>query len=396
MAEAGEKPGGLDAELVRRWEVGQRWPGELYRQHLVLIFNMQADELGLLKADELALKPDSAPTGRYDASCADTSVVGSTALLATLEASNIGPRGVMDLYEVLRIAAGRYLRESTQPLMRSVVAVRDQVANLLQGTQPSAIRRDLLVVGGWSTVLLAWMATDLGRPDVSAIHVRAAWACAEQAGHSVLQAWVCKARESNAFWQGDLAAAAEHAGEGLRHASGAGGGTELMMTSSAALYLAQRGDVEQALTMLNRARDIAGRYGASDDDLGGPLSCPPERATGYWADTYLRLGQPDRALELSDAAVAASEADPAPNLGTVRMVRLHQTLAHVHLRNIDGASVALGPVLDTPDALRAEPLLRRLIDVDQALAQVPDAATRRLRRAIFEFRETTTARATMP
>lgn len=58
MAAGGESEPGLNAETIRRWESGQRWPEPRYRKHLVLIFNMPASELGLLTADELALRPD--------------------------------------------------------------------------------------------------------------------------------------------------------------------------------------------------------------------------------------------------------------------------------------------------------------------------------------------------
>ncbi|MFE9748268.1 hypothetical protein ACFYOT_25460 [Saccharothrix saharensis] len=63
MRTAGEGSPGLDDEVVRRWESGDRTPEPRYRKHLVLVFGLTADELGLLSPTELALRPttDSAP-----------------------------------------------------------------------------------------------------------------------------------------------------------------------------------------------------------------------------------------------------------------------------------------------------------------------------------------------
>lgn len=48
---------GLNANTVRRWEIGERWPEPRYRKHLVAIFGKPASELGLLTPEELSLRP---------------------------------------------------------------------------------------------------------------------------------------------------------------------------------------------------------------------------------------------------------------------------------------------------------------------------------------------------
>ncbi|WP_285746455.1 hypothetical protein [Lentzea sp. NBRC 105346] len=57
MKQADEAESGLNADIVRRWETGDRKPEPRYRKHLVLVFGMPAGELGLLSAEELALCP---------------------------------------------------------------------------------------------------------------------------------------------------------------------------------------------------------------------------------------------------------------------------------------------------------------------------------------------------
>lgn len=73
MAEQGEPQPGLNAEVIRRWENGQRWPEPRYRKHLVLLFALPAAELGLLLPEELALRPDIETVPTVPSAGCDTS-----------------------------------------------------------------------------------------------------------------------------------------------------------------------------------------------------------------------------------------------------------------------------------------------------------------------------------
>jgi len=57
MEQAGENEPGLNADMVGRWETGDRKPEPRYKKHLVLVFELPASELGLLNDDELTLCP---------------------------------------------------------------------------------------------------------------------------------------------------------------------------------------------------------------------------------------------------------------------------------------------------------------------------------------------------
>ncbi|MBB4963541.1 XRE family transcriptional regulator [Saccharothrix violaceirubra] len=57
MGQAGEPEPGLTAEVVRRWESGDRKPEPRYQKHLVQVFRLPASDLGLLSSEELALRP---------------------------------------------------------------------------------------------------------------------------------------------------------------------------------------------------------------------------------------------------------------------------------------------------------------------------------------------------
>jgi hypothetical protein len=62
MKQTDEAESGLNSDIVRRWETGDRKPEPRYKKHVVLVFGKPASELGLLSAEELALCPaQSAP-----------------------------------------------------------------------------------------------------------------------------------------------------------------------------------------------------------------------------------------------------------------------------------------------------------------------------------------------
>jgi transcriptional regulator with XRE-family HTH domain len=62
MLEHGDGESGLTAHTIRRWESGEKRPGPMFRKHLVLVFGMSADRLGLLTPDELEYRPDETRT----------------------------------------------------------------------------------------------------------------------------------------------------------------------------------------------------------------------------------------------------------------------------------------------------------------------------------------------
>ena len=399
---ANKQHGLLNATAIARYERGEvRWPTAPYRAALRSVLDVSTDA-------ELGFKPTvrgraftSNNSTRSDANSGinrlqpsnrrpldlDALATGSFELTAAAEATNVGVSGASGLHAELRRIAATYLHPDTNPVpvLSSLAGIRDHVRTLLSGPQPPRVRRELLLAGGWATALLAWICTDLGRPDLSKSHADAAEVCADQADHNILRAWVAKVRHSAAYWQGCRDAAAEHAETGLSHARRVGGGAELMLTSSLALDLARLGRVDEAQAALVAAQDAAGRYEPSDDDLGGPFTCPTARAEGYWADTYLELDKPDLALNLADAAVASSEASSESNPGTERMLRLHQVLSHVRLGQYDGAFASLAPVLGTPPELRPAPMLQRLRTIDRGLVDANGRDAAEMRQAIAEL-----------
>jgi hypothetical protein len=309
----------------------------------------------------------------------------SAAWLPAIEASNVGGSTVEDMHSEVRRIASLYLSVPTMPLFERIRTLRNQAFSLLSGRQHPQQSRELYAVAGWSLTLLAWMTVDFGRPDLAQRHTLTARACAENADHDGLRAWVCATQHTAAFWQDDLHRAAAYAAEGLQYATGS---AAMFLASAHALDLARSGQADAARESLAVAKRAAEKPPSGYDDLAGPLACSAERAASLWSDTHLALGEARPALEISDAAMRAFELVPESerNRGSERMVRLLVGRAHLMLDEPDGAADALAPVLQTAPEHRVRPLLRRISEVGELVA-APDrgAMTSTMRDEITEF-----------
>jgi transcriptional regulator with XRE-family HTH domain len=297
----------------------------------------------------------------------------SREFVAWAEDENVGELTLEQLHAQIRRISHAYLKAPTGPLFLRTRDLRDRAFTLLAGQQRPSHARELYAAAGWSLTVLAWMSVDLGRPDAAKDHARAAWLCAQRAEHDSLRAWVRATQHTTAFWQDDFGRAAQYAADGSQYATGS---VALFLASAYALDLARNGQQERASKALRQAWQVAETAETQGDELGGPFSCSLDRAGGLWSDTQLTLSVADAALEHADRAVAAFESIPPTqrNWGSERMVRLQQVRAHLALGQLDGAELALAPVLDTAPEHRVRPLLVRMNDVYTAAAATRHAS----------------------
>lgn len=313
----------------------------------------------------------------------------SAKILAWAEAVNVGDLTIEQIHAEIRRIAHSYLKVPTVPLFDRTRELRDRIVGLLNGRQKPSHSRELYSAAGWALTMLAWISTDLNVPDASEEHLRTAWVFAENADQNNLRCWIRAAQHTAAFWQQDFARAAHYAEDGLRYAGS--GSTELYLSSAWALDLARCGNGERALAVLNRAQNAAESAGFGEDALSGPFTCSIARAGGFWSDTYLALGDTKEALLYADSAVKGFESTPNDrrNVGSERMVRCQQVKAHLLAGELDGASEALMPVLDTTPEHRVRPLLQRVDEISLMTAghgEGNSLAVLKMRDAIDEFR----------
>lgn len=309
----------------------------------------------------LAKHDDGSRPGFEADSVLVTAADESSRFLSLAESTNVGELTVDQMHIDVRRVAHLYLKAPTWPMFLRICALRDRAFALLQGRQRPAQTQELYAVSGWALTMLAWMSVDLGRPDSAEDHARTAWACAVNADHNGLRAWVRATQHTAAFWQSDYARAAEYAADGLRYATGT---ARTFLASAHALDLARNGQADLARDALTQAQDAADRT-EPNDEIGGPFTCARDRAASLWSDAYLAMGATDNALGLARDAVAAFEATPPEqrNGGSERMTRVQVVKAYIQRRELDGAADALAPVLATPSEHRVRPLVHRVSEV---------------------------------
>ncbi|MGW7679640.1 hypothetical protein ACWGID_02805 [Kribbella sp. NPDC054772] len=377
----------LDGHYIAKLERGAvRWPGAAYRSGLRHVLQVAADnELGFFPPSGTSATDQDQPPPSMVGHDDDLINAGdeSVALLSFAEESNVGELTVEQLRADIERIAQSYLRTPTRQLFTKSRAIRNRAFNLLAGNQAPRQSRDLYSAAGWAITLLAWMSVDLGRPDVAEAHTRTAWACAEAADHDALRGWIRATQHTAAFWQDDFARAATYAEDGLRYAAGT---ARLFLASAASVDLARAGRPDKARELLDVARTLNVR--PAESEPGGVLLCTPERAEGFWADTYLAFGEAQRTADHADHSVALFEAAPYPlrNLGSERMARLQQAKARLLLGELDGALEAVEPVLDIPMEYRVRPLIQRVAEVAALTSPYARSSTgRMLRDRIAEF-----------
>ncbi|WP_409495982.1 hypothetical protein [Amycolatopsis sp. cmx-11-12] len=126
MKRATDGESGLNSDVVRRWETGDRKPEPRYKKHLVLVFEKPASELGLLSAEELALCP-AEPAPMTTNALANEQLVDT--VLKKVMLVVLGGNAEFGRHLFLRGVLGA----SLAPLFSNGVAVPDSIEALING-----------------------------------------------------------------------------------------------------------------------------------------------------------------------------------------------------------------------------------------------------------------------
>ncbi|MGW5050168.1 helix-turn-helix transcriptional regulator [Actinokineospora sp. NPDC004072] len=296
----------------------------------------------------------------------------SARLLSWAESDAVGDLTIEEVSDEIRWISNNYLIAPTGPLFNRIRLLRDRLFQMIEGCRKPSRLVELYTAAGWSLSLLGWMSTDMGASQAAKSHFRTAWACAENAEADELKAWVRACQHTASFWSGDFAQAKRAAEDGLKYATT--GSAKLFLSSALALDIARLGDHGSWSPALQEAKRNADALILGNDSLGGPFTCSVARATSFWSDTYLAIGDSKSALALSAEAVRLFDTAPLQlrNFGSERMARCQVVKAYLSHGELDGAQEALGPVLQTEPENRVKPLLRRVSEIADMSAALPN------------------------
>ena len=350
----------VDRSTVGRWERGDADPVPWVRPFLAQALEITLDDLDLLLAsvvdvsgeDLLPLWMVGEVTPAFFADSARKALDFTTSFAPPSQASDIDSLS----RRVARIA-NAYLVDPLDDVVPEVQALRAESEQLLSTPNRLYQSPDLLVVLARTLALLANAAMDAGEHAAAHSHAEAAARVASATGHSGVTAWARGLQASNAFWAGDHAGSAKIAAKALPAASQ--GTTAVFLACLLARASGRIGDhraVVQALDWAERARDRA-----KHDEIGGVFAFNEAKQYLYAATAHLGVGgDPTRALAYAQAAVSQYAQASSRSFGDESGARVDVATAYLRLGEPDGAIEALEPVLGLPPNLRVATIRTRL------------------------------------
>ncbi|QEV22315.1 XRE family transcriptional regulator [Streptomyces alboniger] len=314
------------------------------------------------------------------------------------ETNSIGPETFGHIRdEVTRIGAA-YPRVALHEILADLTEVHDLIFRLLEsGRATPAQGVDLQLLASMACGMLAKASHDLADSKSAMMQARAAYVCADQAGHNGMRAWVRGLQSLIAYWAGRPADAAAYAARGTSALAAPTGTVGVWLAALEARAHALLGDSEGVRAAVVRSSDA--RETAIRDDLdgiGGILTFPQPRQAYYVAEAHVLLGGSGAEAERSaEEAVRAYASAPVDEWGFGDMAGAHTNLALARIirSDLEGAAEAVRPVLDLPPAQHNHGIVVSARRVHDALTASPlraESEARDLRAQLELFTSTPT------
>ncbi|WP_280333113.1 helix-turn-helix domain-containing protein [Nocardia wallacei] len=283
----------------------------------------------------------------------------------------VAPDGV-DLEQIndgiVDIAKNARFEPYNQTLARAQLLRAELMRRVREGAYRPEEIRDLYVALGRVCGVLAYLTLDLGQADTARVHAQAAFQLGDRADHDQLRAW-SRGTQALAFrFTKDFEKARDAATDGLNYVSRSTGTAESRLLCGLAASVANLGDSERALELLeqaDRARDMA-----KPDEVPGLFSFSPAKQIYYhgfslmWAEDERIL---KKSVKASTDAIAAWQMQRSP--GDEMLSQIYLASAYARLSNLDGSLAAVDPVLAQPLSAHFSWVRKRLNQLDGLLGK---------------------------
>ncbi len=297
--------------------------------------------------------------------------------LSRIEASNVGAETLDQLLDDVRRLVIANQQQPLASYLGDLVDTQDRAFTLLEGRQRPEQSRDLYLVAGITCGLMACASDDLGAAHDAMTQARTGYACADNAGHNGLRAWIRGLQANITYWSGRWEDSVHYAQLGAQATARSRGTAGIWLTSSEARALAALNRFDETHAALDRATEARDRAEPDElDSLGGVCSFSRPRQLSYYAAAFSWGGTAEAnhterlALDALDAyaTAPAQDHDFAVEAGT----RSALALARVCQGQVDGAAEALRPVLDLPPPQRIHKIVTAVERVRTALGALQD------------------------
>lgn len=374
--------GELSQRQAYRWIAGEvaTWPHAEAQATLKRLFGEPAARLlgPPYGSDAVPARRDDTATARGSARADwEGQVIAMSAdrardFLAKAEASNVGRETLDQLIDDVRRLAVAYQQQPLALILRDMVDAQDRAFSLLEGRQKPEQTRDLYLLAGVASGFMAKASHDVGASHDALTQARAAYACADNAGHDGLRAWTRGLQAQITYWAGRLDDSVRYAQMGAEAAERSRGTATVWLASSEARSLAGLHRLDDAHAALNRATEARDHTEPDElDQLGGLCTFNRPRQLYYAADAMALAGQAEArtterlALEALDAYADAPDDDRA--FGDEAGTRCSLAVARVLNGQVDGAAEAMEPVLALPPDKRINGVIVSVEHVRTAL-----------------------------
>ena len=190
--------------------------------------------------------------------------------LTRIEATNVGTETLDQLFDDLRRLIIAYLQQPLPTLLGDLVDTQDRAFGLLEGRQRPEQTRDLYLVAGITCGLMASASKELGAAHDAMTQARTGYACADNAGHDGLRAWIRGLQVNIAYWAGRWEDAVHYAQLGAEAADRSGSTAAVFLASGEARAWGALNRLDDAHAAVARATEGWDRVQSDDlDALGG-------------------------------------------------------------------------------------------------------------------------------
>ncbi|MFJ5220153.1 hypothetical protein ACIP98_36375 [Streptomyces sp. NPDC088354] len=400
----------VSESTYERWRTGRAKPQTDARQVLEHQFKRSIGDLLAEAGFDCETRQQPEDHSAADQLCrgeaADLLMMGRHAMAAARRAmefamgaenNTVGAETLAYLQDEVRRLAGLYTRVPLGTILDDLTDIQDRTFRLLEsGRAKPAQHRDLYLLAAVLSGMLAKASHDLRDPRSAMMQARTAAVCAEQADHTAMSAWVLGLQSLISYWANRPEDALHYARKGSVVGTDATGSVGVWLASLEARAAGVLGDAATVDAATHLATTLRDRTAADDlDALGGNFVFPTVRQDYYAVEAQVLLGQGNHDLlrQAEDAVGGyANPDDPHWAFGDEAGARSNLALARLYLRDLEGASEAVHPVLDLPAAQRNAGIIGSIERVRVSLTTGP------VREAVVarELREEITAFASRP
>jgi transcriptional regulator with XRE-family HTH domain len=334
-ANLGEAELGVDATMVSRWERGTRRPRPRYVRLLCSLFELPAEQLGIVDDSEFSLGFEGVQGALEDHDVDRRDFIHKVSALlgvAALPMPRLQPAGSEPWDRLSRAVRlpGRVGEETVEHLEQVTYALEalgptqvssrailgpvtghlDAILQLLQGPLPPALRRRLCSLAGETAGFAGWLRWDMDDPAGVAAYFRSALEAAREAGDRPLVAYLVGSSACQPPHREDPAERLRRlraSGDGFKQ-SDATPASQVWMAAKEADACALIGDASGCLRALDRAGTILETEDVAADAASRRPRFSPVNSSwlaGERGASLAKLGRSEDAREILRPVIAA-------------------------------------------------------------------------------------------